>query len=436
MIRAAVAYGIYRWLISPLVLMLLHVFFPFLPAKLRQVVIDRKPQKFPPLLSAPIWIHASSGEIEYAKSVIRSLKAHYPELPILVTYFSPSAKKLLQNFPGVDLALPLPWDRPEKINAFLTQYRPRAGLFSRTDVWPTAVTEARRRGIPLLLFAATLSSDSSHLKFFRASLARWSFARLNQIFCVSIEDEKNFHLIDPHLPVTIAGDTRFDQVFFRLQTDQTLPARLAPQKQYFVFIAGSTWPEDEAILLPEFKALLENSVRIILAPHEIGAEHLTQIESTLGQLGISSQRFSQATEWSKNSVLLIDEIGRLAELYRWGNLAFVGGSFKSKVHSVMEPLAAGLPVLVGPHHLNNREALQMSQISLSNRTTAVCEIHSSSEFRKTVLFWRDQSREIRTEIQNLTKKKTGASRFVIEWVQTELGLPKTAPAKNLDTSSY
>ena len=427
MIRAAIAYGFYRWLIAPSALFLLRSFFPFLPTKLKQIVNDRRPQKYPPLLSPPIWIHASSGEIEYAKSVIRGLKSQYPELPILVTYFSPSAKRLFQNFPGIDLALPLPWDRPEDMMRFLKQYRPRVGLFARTDVWPTAATLAKSRGIPLLLFAATLSHDSSHLGPFRSSLARWSLGKLDQIFCVSNEDALNFKNISPLLPVTVAGDTRFDQVLYRLQNDQTLPAQMAPKKQDFVFIAGSTWPEDEVILLKEFKTLQGMGIRLILAPHEIAPEHLKTIESQGSELGISFQRFSEAKEWKKDQVLLIDEIGRLAEFYRWGNIAFVGGSFKGKVHSVMEPLAAGLPVLVGPFHLNNREALQMRQVSLSNGANPVSEIQSSSDLQKELHYWQNQAPEIQAEIRTLILKKTGASRSVIEWVQFKLGLPKTAP---------
>jgi 3-deoxy-D-manno-octulosonic-acid transferase len=442
MIRAFLAYGFYRLVLAPLALMVLALGRPFWSAKIREMLSERDHTNWTPLLTRPIWIHASSGEIEYAKSVIRELKAKYPELPLLVTYFSPSAKRLLKNFAGPDLMMPLPWDSPFWVQKFLNFYKPRVGLFARTDVWPTFATEAHKQDIPLLLFAATLSDDSGRTRGLGAWLSRWSFSKLSAIFCVSKEDERNFLQLSSDLNVTVAGDTRFDQVQHRLQTVSSLPSTLMPAVKDFVFVAGSTWPEDEDVLLPVLPELTVRHVRVILVPHEISIGHLQDIEARLSSRGLSSVRFSLAKSWTAPDILIVDQVGILADVYRWGNVAFVGGSFKEKVHSVMEPLAAGLPVLVGPYHQNNREALQFQGIKLSNGDTAVRQVDNGGELKNKIFRlqtqwqtqWQNQWQTdrqngpaIKPELAGVVREFSGATARVVVWVETKLGLPKSSP---------
>lgn len=432
MIRAALAYALYRGLLFPLAFVSLHLFFPVLPRKLRQMVQDRRETPWPSLVSAPVWIHAASGEIEYAKPVIRELKARYPELPVLVTYFSPSAKRLIQGFPGIDLALALPWDRPSEVRRFLDFYKPRAGLFARTDVWPGWATEAKARGIPLLLFASTLSEDSSRTGWGRASLTRWAFSRLSAVFCVSEEDRRNVERIGAPVPAEVAGDTRYDQAFARLESGSTLPRELAPAPDDFVFVCGSTWPEDEEVLVEALSLTKGEGIRAVLVPHETGDSRLRGIERRLRDRGFEPIRFSEAKEWRPDSVLIVDQVGKLADLYNWGDVAFVGGSFREKVHSVMEPLAAGLPVLVGPRHLNNREALQFQGTRLDCGETAVRQVGNASEMADRLRFWRGIG-GVHGELSARVRARTGASARVVDWIESRLGLPKAAPEQKFDT---
>lgn len=421
MIGPMFAYGIYRGILFPIAYVLLHVLAPVLPTKIREMLKDRRSPRQPPLLTAPIWIHAASGEIEYAKSVIREVKEKYPSIPILVTYFSPSAKKLIQGFPGVDLLVPLPWDRPNEAHAFFNVFKPRAGLFARTDVWPSFATVARSRKIPLLLFSATLSRKSARAGGpFGRWLKIWTFSRLEAIYCVSDEDARNFQSLG-RLPVQVAGDSRYDQVFARLSEPSKLPPELAPAQDDFVFVMGSTWSHDEEILLSDAGFYLRDGIRPILVPHETKESHLAEIESRLQKQNLKWQRSSKAAVWNRDEILLVDQVGILADLYRWGRLAFVGGSFKDKVHSVMEPLAAGLPVLVGPHHLNNREAVQFQGTRLASGDTAVRVIQNPTDLRERVSFWRTKP-DPRQEIRDLVRQRTGASKKVLAWVEHALKL--------------
>ncbi|MNJ94688.1 3-deoxy-D-manno-octulosonic acid transferase [compost metagenome] len=377
----------YKWVIVPLAWMLLQLFRPLAQGKLQQMILDKNQGfvhlKHPHTQSAiainrPIWIHAASGEIEYARPVIRELKKIHPHIPILVTYSSPSAKKILESIHEIDAWAALPWDLDFVLNDFITKWNPRVILYARTDVWPVLSEVCKKKNIPAALFSATFADNSSRLTGITKYLTKYSMQNLSVIHCVSEEDKKNIEALKLETPVIANGDTRFDQVFHRLENPKPLKNSLMPQPEDFVMIAGSTWPEDETILIPALKKAKLEGCKIILAPHETTATHLNSLESQLTEAGLKHIRYSQSDSWGTAKVLVIDQVGILAELYTWADVAFIGGSFKKQVHSVMEALAAGLPVLVGPHHQNNREALFYQKKNFSSGMI-VQVVHTSED---------------------------------------------------------
>lgn len=331
----------------------------------------------------PFWIHASSGEIEYARPVIRELKKNFPEVPLVVTFSSPSAKKILSGLSEVDAWGPLPWDQKKSCQAFLEKWQPRSCLIARTDVWPVMAETCREKAIPSLLFSATFASNSSRLRGLSARVTTWALNQLTEIHCVSAEDVKELQGLSLRVPVQIHGDTRFDQVFHRLQHPKAVKTELKPSGTLPVLVTGSTWEEDERVLIPAVKAL-QGRCKWILAPHEVDGSHLNSICAELENAGLRYCRYSTAKVWGEEDVLLVDQVGILAELYLWGTLAFVGGSFRKQVHSVMEPLAAGLPVVVGPYHQNNREALVFKEKTLAERRV-VTVVQSAEEMTTALL---------------------------------------------------
>ncbi len=191
--------------------------------------------------------------------------------------------------------------------------------------------------------------------------------------CVSTADKEVFSGLGVGERAEVAGDTRYDQVQARLRAPKPLKEEMFTSNSCPLLVAGSTWPEDEAVLI-EVASQMRNQVRFVLVPHEPTPEHLADLQNKLQNRGLKSVRYSQADAWPDDSVLLVDQMGILAELYIKGAFAFVGGSYRKTVHSVMEPLAAGCLTFVGPLHHNNREALEFKALG------GVIEAQNAAEF--------------------------------------------------------
>lgn len=422
----SLVFFLYKYAATPFAYVLIQLIRPMMKGKLREM-IDDKNSGFYKIKKVgaeselawarPFWIHAASGEIEYARPVIRELKKQYPSVPILVTYSSPSAKKILENLTEVDVWAVLPWDFEFLIKAFIKKWNPRILLFSRTDVWPVLSLTAKKQNVPMVLFSATFADNSSRLKGLSRYLTHHALSNLSEIHCVSPEDIQNLNSLNLQVPRFITGDTRFDQVFHRLANPKVLKSELMPSPEDFIFIAGSTWPEDEAVLLPALEKLKNIHIQVIIAPHETTPSHLAELETRIQDLGLLSVRYSQTATWPAGSILIIDQVGILAELYTWADIAFIGGSFKKQVHSVMEALAAGLPVMVGPYHQNNREALFFQKKNFSSGMI-VQVVHSSNDIA--VLLQR-------------TKKHQEQIAHIKEEIRTEIGKNKNSTLRVLSS---
>lgn len=423
---------IYRFVWTPLVLTLLFIISPF-HKKIRDGWNERKNSfnkaNILKTLAGrqPILIHASSGEFEYAKPVIREMKRKHPEIPIVVTYFSPSYAKAIRQEPGVDIALPLPLDLPTPIHGFLLTLNPRMILIARTDLWPEFINQANRLKIPTLLFSCT----TRPLKGFKKILSpyfHWLYGKLTQIYCVDETDLLSLQKMAPTAQSRVYGDTRYDQVIYRLQHPKPHKSDLFKDIHPPILVAGSTWPEDEKILIPAIAELLKKQqLRLVIAPHEPNVEHLSQLEERFLQAQISTTRYSAATTW-ETPVLLIDQVGHLAEIYSHAHIAFVGGSYRKKVHSVMEPLAAGLPVFVGPYHTNNREALQFQHISTDVLPSLVRCAQNEKEFHHILtetIQTLESNPKTQEAIKNEVNKKSGATKHILEWIDTQLNKENT-----------
>jgi 3-deoxy-D-manno-octulosonic-acid transferase len=332
-----------------------------------------------------IWFHAASGEIEYCKAVIRALKKTDPAIKVVVSYSSPSAERLFKNIAEhVDLFFPVPWDKPDDMAYVFSILKPKFLIFSRTDFWPEMIATARKNQVKLGVISFTANPNANYLQRLVLSKLLFSFDFISAV------DEGTISILKNRLNIKYLssdGDTRFDQVFFRLSQESKI--QVFSEKPQIVF--GSTWPEDEKVIFEILPELI-NKFKIIFSPHEVSEKNISRLEEKLKEKDLKFLRLSQISGFNDNfnssplsfsfstDVLLVDRIGYLADFYRYSTLAFVGGSFKSRVHSVMEPLCCGNHVLVGPKIANSPEALRYlnqfvhvasDEISLLQKITAL-----------------------------------------------------------------
>lgn len=424
MTQSRVIYFIYRLFLWPVAKLAFHV-MAYFNEKIRLGLEMRKSPAGAPWLAAPrakrpIWIHCASGEFEYAKPVIKELQSR-GRPKILVTYFSPSVAKSIREFPGIDFSCPLPWDEPQVLREFIAFHQPQVLLIARTDTWPEMLRTAKASGLKTLLFSATLPQQSGRARGFGRWLSMAVFQNLDEVFCVTEDDARVFRDLGCSGKTTVAGDTRYDQVFQRLLTPKPIRDELFVTADHtHTLVAGSTWPEDESILTT-VASDLRGEIAVVLVPHEPTPAHLNELETQLRTLGLKSTRYSTCVAWdSKSEVLLVDKIGILAELYQKGSLAFVGGSYRKTVHSVMEPLAAGAWTFVGPKHLNNREALFFKKIKIEGTDlSAVTSCADATEFvanLKTALSSADKGELIRAQV----RAQSGQSARVADWALKNL----------------
>ncbi len=355
------------------------------------------------------WFHASSGEIEYVKSIILELRNQKPQCQIVVSYSSPSAEQLFSNIKSaVDLFFPLPWDQPEAIKSLFRELDPAILIFSRTDFWPELIEQAHQFKVPIVVV-----SFYAELTTLKRWLYQGLFKKFKYISCVDGRQADALKLILPkNSQIQADGDTRFDQVFWRLSQ----PSKVILQTQKPIFICGSTWNEDEVKLWPVFGELIKSGYQIILSPHEVSADHIQRLHKDLVSKNFTVQLLSEAAFPQLHFLtdfLLVDQIGYLADLYRYGRIAFVGGSFKEKVHSVMEPLCCGLPVIVGPYYKNNPEANKYVQFT---DPVLIYAVENSSELLKAIDSIQTQGVELQLKIKKIALENKNNTQKILKTI--------------------
>ncbi|MCQ2285559.1 MAG: 3-deoxy-D-manno-octulosonic acid transferase [Bacteroidales bacterium] len=304
-----------------------------------------------------IWLHcASLGEYEQGKPLIEKWRKEKPDYHILVTFFSPSGYEVRKNDKTADSVFYLPFDTIKNVNQFLDIVRPTAAVFVKYEYWFNYMDQLRKRSIPFYYVSAIFHENQHFFRWyggwFRKQLAKATH------FYVQDENSANLlHSIGIH-KVTVAGDTRFDRVH-RIATEN-IPV---PEIEEFkgsskLLIAGSTWAPDEEILaglLPQ----ICNEYKLVIAPHLVDNDHIKAIENLFSSKKVV--RFSQKDghNLSDFDVFIIDTIGLLNKMYKYGDVAYVGGAFETGLHNTLEPAVFGIPIFFGPHYSKFNEAIAL-----------------------------------------------------------------------------
>ncbi|HSQ31655.1 MAG TPA: glycosyltransferase N-terminal domain-containing protein [Gemmatimonadaceae bacterium] len=313
-----------------------------------------------------LWMHAPSvGEGLQARPVLDLMRTRRPDVQLAYTHFSPSASAFARGL-DVDFHDYLPFDTPGDCRAALDALAPTALVFSKLDVWPVITREARARGVRLGMVSATLARGSSRRSRAASAVLRDAYAALEVVGAIDDADADRLVQLGVRPPaISVTGDTRYDQVWLRAQrTERESPLLQRLRDTRATIVAGSTWPSDEAALLPSVLALRSGGgkldTRLIIAPHEPTADHVTRIIEWAKQGGLSVARLDEAGPWA--DVVVIDRVGVLGDIYALADIAYVGGGFHSAgLHSVLEPAAFGAPVVFGPRYEASRDAALLVQ---------------------------------------------------------------------------
>lgn len=368
-----------------------------------------------------IWFHSSSmGEFEQAKPIIAALREKYHNLNIIVSFFSPSGYDHSKNYKFADVITYLPFDSRTHARRFLDLIQPTVAVFVRYDVWPNHLWELRARGIPSLIANATMRRTSARFYPLLKGFHRLLYDNFTSILTVSERDAQMFKLFGlSQSAVEPIGETRYDQVWQRVneaKQKHVVPEHVVKNKK--VVVAGSTWPEDEEVLIPAIKKLVQYSskVLVILVPHEPTVEALEDIEMKLG-FKLRSIRFSDLNDYDGEPVIIVDSVGILMQLYQYAGVAYVGGSFRQGIHNVLEPAVYGIPVVFGPEHTNSQEAMELARrgggFVVGNQMECYRTLHTLLDDKKAASAGG-------TQAINLVKENIGATRRFIRHLEKVL----------------
>lgn len=352
------------------------------------------------------WFHASSlGEFEQGRPLMEALRREHPDYQILVSFFSPSGYTVRENYAGADAVVYLPSDRSSSVRHFLDAAHPSLAIFIKYDFWPTMLWELHRRSVATYLVSAIFRPDQL---FFRP-WGGWYLHLLTLFQHLFVQDDASQALLAKHgiTAVSVAGDTRFDRVRAIAQQAKEVPA--AAQLGGDLLVAGSSWPEDEAILIPYFNEA-PSSFRLILAPHEIHEGHLSAIESQLKRPSIRLSACPEGKLPEGIDCLIIDCFGLLSSIYRYGKWAWVGGGFGKSVHNTLEAAVYGIPVFFGPEIRKHREVHQLVERQIG------FVVHDRAEFEEKL---REHSSPealatIRQRTEDYFAEELGATRSILD----------------------
>lgn len=308
-----------------------------------------------------IWIHcASLGEFEQGRPVIEEIKVRFPKYKILVSFFSPSGYEIRKNYSGADLVTYLPMDIKRNAQTFLEILRPAKVLFVKYEFWFHYLNELGRLKIPTYIFSAIFRENQHFFKNYAWN--KWFRKMLTGYEQIFVQDEASLKLLNRHsvFNVTLTGDTRFDRVAKIAQSSKVLPIVEKFRDKYPLIVAGSTWKPDEELIIRFINQ--SEGIRYIIAPHEVSTSNINRIIQLLKKRAL---RFSQLDdeEVKTAEVIIVDSIGLLSSLYKYGEIAYIGGGFGAGIHNILEAATFGLPVVFGPNHEKFREARDLKKLN-------------------------------------------------------------------------
>lgn len=299
-----------------------------------------------------IWFHAASlGEFEQGRPLIEEIRKQYPDYKILQTFFSPSGYEVRKNYKGADIVCYLPFDTPGNAHRFIALAKPCMAFFVKYEFWKNYLVELNRKSIPVYSVSSIFRDNQIFFRWYGASYRNV----LKQFTHLFVQNEYSVSLLEKIgvRNTTVVGDTRFDRVLEICRQAKELPIVEQFKGNAVTLVAGSSWAPDEDIFIPYFNA--HPKMKLIIAPHVIDESHIKEI---IGKLDRTVVRYTQATPETvaQADCLIIDCFGLLSSIYRYGEIAYIGGGFGVSIHNTLEAAVYGMPVIFGPNNKKFQEA--------------------------------------------------------------------------------
>lgn len=353
-----------------------------------------------------VWIHVSSlGEFEQGRPIIESIKKDYSNIFIILTFFSPSGYEIRKNYSYADVILYLPLDTKRNAKKFFDLINPCFVIFVKYDFWYHYIFEAHKRNIPIILISAVFKEQDVFFKWYGGF-----FLNILKLFSkIYTQDYVSKSLLEKYtILADVAGDTRCDRVL-ELSSAANVPLEIQTIIQgRKVVVAGSVWLDDIKILKKVIHQ--HNEALWIIAPHNVEISYINKIVDTISLPVVKYSELVNNKEIALNNILIIDNIGMLASLYKVAKIAYIGGGFGKGIHNTLEPAVYGIPVIFGPKFHKFNEAVEM--IKLVAAFTIQSENDAVEIFNK--LLHLEEYRNISGMMaKNFIESKSGATKIIM-----------------------
>lgn len=303
-----------------------------------------------------VWVHAASlGEFEQGRPIIEKIKTEHPTYKIVLTFFSPSGYEIQKDYSHADVVCYLPMDTRKKVKLFLELTNPSMAIFIKYEFWPNYLRALKKKAIPTVLISGIFRKNQSFFKPFGAFM-RNSLKTFDHFF---VQDEISQELLRTiHCTnVSISGDTRFDRVYEILNQENELDFISEFKNNQYTVVAGSTWKEDEALLVNYINQ--SSNEKFIIAPHNINTIDIQKLRNSITKKVVLYSD-KEGKSLSEYDVFIIDTIGILTKVYSVAEAAYVGGGLtKNGVHNVLEPATFGVPIVIGPEFKKYKEVVDL-----------------------------------------------------------------------------
>jgi 3-deoxy-D-manno-octulosonic-acid transferase len=307
-----------------------------------------------------IWMHcASLGEYEQGLPVFEALKKQYKHHKFVMTFFSPSGYEIRKDNPIADVVVYLPLDQKSEVKKFLDLTHPELVVFVKYDLWPNYLLELKRRNVTSILISALFRPSQAYFKFYGGWFKKLLFS-FDYIFTQDTDSKVLLNAIG-YDAVTVSGDTRFDRVGNQTTTDNTLNFIAEFKNNQTCIVAGSTWPEDEVLLVDYINAS-KDDIKFIIAPHNMDSNQIQSLTNRIQKPTVLYSNYKNESLADK-SVFIVDTIGLLTKIYHYADIAYVGGAMGSTgLHNTLEAATFGVPIVIGKNYKKFPEAKAMQSL--------------------------------------------------------------------------